>query len=100
MTGACLAIRRELFRELGGFDACFPSNYNDVDLCLRARRMGYRVVIETPVPLCHAAGQTRFAGTALEERRLFFKRWAPQLVECHPYYSPHLTREWENRELG
>jgi GT2 family glycosyltransferase len=100
VTGACLAIRREVFRELGGFDVCFPSNYNDVDLCLRARRMSHKVVIETTAPLCHLECQTRVGSTTFEERRLFFKRWASQLVECDPYYSPHLTREWEDAGLG
>ena len=31
VTGACLAIRRSVFEELGGFDESFPVNYNDVD---------------------------------------------------------------------
>ena len=38
VTGACLAIRKNVFEELGGFDESFPVNYNDVDLCLRARQ--------------------------------------------------------------
>ena len=34
VTGACLAIRKELFDRLGGFDPAFPVNYNDADLCM------------------------------------------------------------------
>jgi len=33
VTGACLAVRKELFDQVGGFDERFPVNYNDVDLC-------------------------------------------------------------------
>ena len=46
VTGACMAIRREVFEELRGFDADFPVNYNDADLCLRARKAGYEVIFE------------------------------------------------------
>ena len=31
VTGACLAIRTDLFRAVGGFDSGFANNYNDVD---------------------------------------------------------------------
>jgi O-antigen biosynthesis protein len=38
VTGACLAIRKSVFEELGGFDESFPVNYNDVDCaCARAK---------------------------------------------------------------
>jgi O-antigen biosynthesis protein len=39
VTGACLAFRREVWEDLGGFDRRFPVNYNDIDFCLRA--LGY-----------------------------------------------------------
>ena len=43
VTGACLAIKRSLFLDLGGFDVGFWNGYEDVDLCLRVQAAGYRV---------------------------------------------------------
>src|SRR5579885_351853 len=59
VTGACFALRRSVWDELGGFDRNFPVNYNDVDFCLRARQRGYRVLIETRAVLTHKECQTR-----------------------------------------
>ena len=58
VTGACLGVRRALFEQLGGFDAAFPVNYNDVDLCLRAREAGCRVVLENGAVLIHREAMT------------------------------------------
>lgn len=45
VTGAALAVTRELFLASGGMDSgYFPAYFEEVDLCLRVRRMGYRVV--------------------------------------------------------
>ena len=44
VTGACLAIRRELFFEVGGLNEGLPVTYNDVELCLRLTAQGYRTV--------------------------------------------------------
>ncbi|MBR8320605.1 glycosyltransferase family 2 protein, partial [Burkholderia cenocepacia] len=53
VTGACLVMRREVFREVGGFDEeNLPVAFNDVDLCLRVREAGYRVVW-TPYAVLH-----------------------------------------------
>ena len=44
VTGAALALRRDAFTVLGGFDAAlYPVYYEDVDLCYRARAAGWRV---------------------------------------------------------
>ncbi|MGH2706015.1 MAG: glycosyltransferase [Actinomycetota bacterium] len=54
-SAACLVIRRELFLELGGFDPAFGLGYcEDVDLCLRLRQRGLRVVYEPGSRVVHA----------------------------------------------
>lgn len=91
VTGACLAIRRDIFGRLGGFDTLFPNNYNDVDLCFRVRSQGYRVIC-VPVPgLIHAECQSRPGIVRFEERFRFYERWADMLRRPDPYYSPALA---------
>ena len=99
VTGACLAMRKGVFEELGGFDESFPVNYNDVDLCLRARQAGYEVIVEPAALLRHRECQTRQAGVRLEERYLFEQRWAAWLERGDPFYSPHLRRTVEDAGL-
>ncbi len=47
VTGACLAMRRDRFASLGGFDERWPTDYNDVDLCQRAIQKGWQVILST-----------------------------------------------------
>jgi GT2 family glycosyltransferase len=91
VTGACLAIRRELFDQLGGFDEGFPNNYNDVDLCFRARSRGYRVICVPVTGLVHEECQTRPGIVRFEERYRFYERWGQLLRNPDPYYSPALA---------
>ncbi|HEY3441090.1 MAG TPA: glycosyltransferase [Paludibaculum sp.] len=98
-TGACLAIRRVLFTELGGFDEAFPLNYNDVDLCLRARAAGHRVVLENDAVLIHREAMTRQGGTSAEERLLFQQRWCEVLAAGDKYFTPHLRLDAEDLSL-
>jgi len=54
VIGACLAIRRETWDRLEGFDEFFnPAYYEDTDLCARARRLGLRVVCDPSVRAIH-----------------------------------------------
>lgn len=54
VTGAGFAITRELLEQLGGFDEeYFPAYYEEVDLCVRARKAGKRVVYIPSAVLTH-----------------------------------------------
>lgn len=54
VTGAGLAMRREMLNTLGGLDEdYFPAYYEEVDLCLRVRKAGYRVVYIPTAVLVH-----------------------------------------------
>lgn len=79
VTGACMAVRASLWRFLGGMASPLATNYNDVDLCLRARRAGARVAC-TPMPrLVHHESESR-GGRATPEVAadwlLFRSRWS------------------------
>ena len=100
VTGACLAIRRTLWDELGGFDRRFPVNYNDVDLCLRARRAGYSVVLESGALLYHHEAQTRSTMVTAAERALFSSLWTLPLTTADPFFSPNLSLRDEQITLA
>lgn len=74
-TGALLAIRREAFDALGGFDTVYRMYFEDVDLCLRARDAGWRVRYEPRCTLIHPAGSTGGSVHFAASARTFRKRW-------------------------
>jgi GT2 family glycosyltransferase len=65
VTGACLVVRRAVFEQLGGFDEGYRNGLEDVDLCLRARMAGHRVVYRGDIAFVHAEGASRGAGSEL-----------------------------------
>ncbi len=75
-TGAALAIRRELFEQLGGFDTAYQRGYfEDVDLCVRAQLAGYAVRYEPSVTFVHSVGSTGGSPNFAMNAGLFKKRW-------------------------
>ncbi|MCS7042881.1 MAG: glycosyltransferase [Bryobacteraceae bacterium] len=91
VTGACMLVRRRIFRQLGGFDELFPTNYNDVDFCLRARSGGHGVVVCAVEGLVHKECQTRPGVVRVAERLPFLSRWWRLLRGADFYYTPSLA---------
>lgn len=59
VTGACFMVRRKVFNDAGGFFEGYGMGYyEDVDLCLEARRLGHRVFIDTEATAIHYVGAT------------------------------------------
>jgi len=77
--------------ELDGFDPRFPANYNDVDLCLRARRAGYSVVLESAALLRHRESRTRITAVTPTERALFYSLWTTEMASTDPFFNPNLS---------
>lgn len=100
VTGACLGVRRAAFDEAGGFDEIFSVNYNDVDLCLRLRALGYEIVYDAAARLMHKESASRAGGTRLRERLNFYSRWFEQMESPDPYLPPALDRKDERIRLA
>jgi GT2 family glycosyltransferase len=93
VTGACLATRREVFEQLGGFDESLGVDLNDVDYCLRAWQNGYRVVYEPGAELIHYESPSRGTAGGVGDTINFVARWKSYIDARDPYFNPHLTRE-------
>ncbi|MGD9931583.1 MAG: glycosyltransferase family 2 protein [Mangrovibacterium sp.] len=55
-TGACMAIRADLFRKAGGFDADFWAHMEEIDLCWRLKNMGYTIFFTPFSRVYHLGG--------------------------------------------
>lgn len=56
VSGACVAVRRTAFEEVGGFDPAYFMFVEDVDLCARLQAAGWRVVFSPLAEVTHAIG--------------------------------------------
>jgi len=73
-AGAFLMIRRDVWRELNGFDERFhPLWFEDVDFCWRARERGYRMCYIPGAVAKHTGGHS-LEKISLENRQLYWYR--------------------------
>ena len=102
-TAACLMVRRDLFKQVGGFDENYILAYGDVDLCLKVLEAGY-VNVWTPFSeLYHHESKTRGYERSPEQLAryrnevFYFKqRWGEFMQRGDPYYNPNLSKERED----
>jgi GT2 family glycosyltransferase len=99
VTGACLLVRRRVFDEVGGFDERLRIDLNDVDFCLRIRRLGYFIVYTPLARLYHYEGASRRRTRPLADERCFRARWHDVLARGDPYYNQNLTQAAEDWSL-
>lgn len=60
ITGACVMMRRETVEACGGFDESFAiGDFEDSDLCLRARALGFHCAVDLDVRLYHLERQSQ-----------------------------------------
>ncbi|MFN8254590.1 MAG: glycosyltransferase family 2 protein [Bacteroidales bacterium] len=55
-SGACMIIRSEIFKEVGGFDEEFFAHMEEIDLCWRIINRGKRIVCYTDSVVYHVGG--------------------------------------------
>ena len=106
VTGACMLVTRACYDTVGGFDeAAFPIAYNDVDLCIRAKAVGFRTVWTPFATLYHHESATR--GTDKEgESNIRFRSEFARLQDRHgtktlidEAYSPFYDRRYSQPHL-
>ena len=97
VTAACVLIRGKAFEDVDGFDEKLPVAFNDVDLCVKLRRGGGRIVWTPTVEMLHHESLSFGDHNAPRRRdqfrrdvRLMRERWGHTL-DNDPYYNPNLS---------
>jgi GT2 family glycosyltransferase len=97
VTAACLATRRTVFQEVGGFDGRLRIAFNDVDLCLRIRQRGYLILWTPLAELYHhesaSRGSDLLSGRHQEfsqENEYMRSKWG-WVLHRDPYFNPNLS---------
>ncbi len=108
VTGACMMIRRGVYLGAGGLDEVLSVAFNDVDLCMRLRKSGLKILLCPQAQLCHNESVSRGQEDTPQKVERFHQeirdmaaRWKDELLEGDPYYNPNLTltgRTWTCRD--
>jgi glycosyltransferase involved in cell wall biosynthesis len=99
VTAACMAIRTDVWDDVGGMCDEFFASFNDVDLALKLRESGYRTVWTPQAVLHHFESVTRNPTVSQSEVDLLHHRWGPWLSN-DPYGNPNLEpkrQDWVPR---
>lgn len=93
----CMAVRRELFDMLDGFDETLEHPWVTVDFCLRAAERGYRTVVTPRAEFFELSDNDDFAWYRTRAPKQFRQRWA-QVFANDPYRpKPPLRQSAESQ---
>ena len=82
VTAACMLVKKSTYLDVGGFDENYVYGYEDVDLCLKLHKAGYKNIYNPKSVLYHYEFGTQEKNNNKEVRdrrlnnqRIFIKRW-------------------------
>lgn len=99
VTGACLMVKKDLYEKVRGLDEKLAVAFNDVDLCLKLMKAGYKNIYTPFSKLYHyesiSRGYEHLDPTQeyrfTKEINYFYKKWKKFIQEGDPYYNPNLS---------
>jgi len=99
LRGACLASRRQMVEEIGGFDEDFFFYFEDTEWCIRAHKNGWKVFLNPNIKIPHIGGSS--SSELFKESRIEFYRsriifWK----KVFPKYIVFLLHIWNIPKLG
>jgi GT2 family glycosyltransferase len=75
LSGACFAVRRTDYVEVGGMCEELPSSYNDVDLGFKLKETGKKLMYVPSIQFVHYESMSRDPTVGVEETALIWRRW-------------------------
>ncbi len=91
VTAACMMIPRQLYEAVGGFNEHFFTAYQDVDLCLKIRQRGKRIIWTPRARFIHHESLSRGTYYDHVDRHLLLDYWEPLIQAGDPYFNPNFN---------
>jgi len=104
VTAACMLIRSDAFKQVGGLDEQYAVAFNDIDFCMKITQAGYRIVWTPYAELYHHESLSRGTENTPEkimrfnrEVDRFKEKWGYYIND--PHYNVNLSMEREDFSL-
>lgn len=98
VTAACMMVKTSVFKAVDGFDEELKVAFNDIDLCMKVRRIEEKIIFTPYAELYHYESKSRGMEDTPEKQlrfsrevNCFRRKWERELLKGDPYYSPNLT---------
>lgn len=106
VTGACLMVKKSKYEQAGGLDENFRVALNDVDFCLKLRKIGLLNIFTPFAEAFHFESKSRgFEDSKAkrerytEECEAFKQKWSKELEQGDPYYNPNFSLDYSDYSL-
>ncbi len=99
VTGACLAISKHLFENAGRFDENYGMYFEDIDLCMAVKTLGYKIFYEPSCEVIHYEGKSSPSQQIIDRQNIssakyFFEKWQSLFPPVKSKYLLERTVLW------
>lgn len=107
VTAACLLVKKSIYEKVNGLTEKYAVAFNDIDFCLKVRKLNLLVVYTPYAKLYHYESKTRGPEDNKEklqrfanEIEMFKDDWESVLENKDPYYNMNLSLDSVNFSLN
>lgn len=100
VTAACMMVKKEVYNQVGGLSPELAVAFNDIDFCLKVRRLGKLIVYNPYAQLYHYESKSRGHENTPDkivrfnrEIEIFRHKWSDILENGDPYYNPNFSTD-------
>ena len=93
VTAACMVVRKDRYLAVGGLNEYFHRHYEDVDFCLKLRKLGLRNLFVGSTELIHHESVSRGNVYNYTDRILLLDAWEETIRKGDPYYNSNFDMD-------
>lgn len=98
VTAACMMTKKSVYQQAGGLTEDLVVAFNDIDYCMKVRKLGKLIVYNPFAELYHYESKSRGLEDSPEKQERYYKemnyfvtKWKDFMDEGDPYYNPNFT---------